>query len=202
MQHACNTAGIALPLTTLTIPIPTMPIWKLSDRKVQCDDSVWIAPGAHIIGDVRLASHVSVWFNAVIRADNEAMHIGARTNVQDGAVLHSDPGFALQIGQDVTIGHQAMLHGCTVGDGTLIGIGSIVLNGAVIGKNCLVAAGAVVKEGAVFEDNTLIVGAPAVAKKQLSPEAIEHLQANAKHYVAHGAHYAQMLQEQSNIRAH
>ena len=174
-----------------------MPIWKLSDRKVHYEDSVWIAPGAHVIGDVHLASDVSVWFNAVIRADNETMHIGARTNVQDGAVLHSDPGFPLHIGQDVTIGHQAMLHGCTVGDGTLIGIGAIVLNGAVIGKNCLVAAGAIVKEGAVFEDNTLVVGAPAVAKKQLAPQAIEHLHLNAKHYVVNGASYAHMLEEQS-----
>lgn len=171
-----------------------MPIWRLTNQTAQADASVWIAPGAHVIGEVALGANVSIWFNAVLRADNEPMAIGAKTNIQDGAVLHSDPGFPLTIGQGVTVGHQAMLHGCSIGDGALIGIGAVILNGAVIGKNCLVAAGAVVTEGKVFEDNTLIVGAPAIAKRVMSDEAVAHLHSNAAHYVQNAERYANELQ--------
>ncbi|THJ32578.1 gamma carbonic anhydrase family protein [Lampropedia aestuarii] len=171
-----------------------MPVWKLNGAAPQCAEDVFIAPGAQVVGQVTLEQGVSVWFNAVVRADNEPMHIGAHSNIQDGAVLHSDPGFPLVIGQSVTVGHQATVHGCTVGDGSLIGIGAVVLNGAVIGKNCLVGAGAVVTEGKVFPDRSLIVGAPAVLKRELSEEMVQHLQGNADHYVRNSQRYAEYLE--------
>lgn len=171
-----------------------MPLWKLNGAEPQCAENVFIAPGAQVVGKVTLERHVSVWFNAVIRADNEPMHIGANSNIQDAAVLHSDPGYPLTIGENVTVGHQATLHGCTIGDGALIGIGAVVLNGARIGRNCLVAAGAVVTEGKIFPDNSLIVGAPAQIKRELTAEAIQGLHANAAHYVANGSRYTSHLE--------
>ncbi|THU02025.1 gamma carbonic anhydrase family protein [Lampropedia puyangensis] len=171
-----------------------MPVWKLNGATPVCAADVFVAPGAQVVGKVTLGQGVSVWFNAVVRADNEPMHIGANTNIQDAAVLHSDPGYPLTIGQNVTVGHQATLHGCSVGDGALIGIGAVVLNGAEIGRNCLVAAGAVVTEGKVFPDNSLIVGAPAQLKRVLTEEAIHGLHANAAHYVRNAVRYADHLE--------
>ncbi|AZF52245.1 Carbonic anhydrase, gamma class [Pseudomonas sp. R4-34-07] len=153
----------------------------------------FIAQDATVIGNVTLAQGVSVWPQAVLRGDNEPIHIGQHSNVQEGAVLHADPGFALTVGEGVTIGHQAMLHGCTVGDGALIGIQAVVLNGAVIGRNCLVGAGAVVTEGKVFPDNSLILGAPAKVVRELTPEAIAGMHRNAADYVVKGQAYKAKL---------
>lgn len=170
-----------------------MAIYELEGKRPQCASGVWIAESAQVMGDIHLGSNASVWFNAVIRADNESMHIGDNTNIQDAAVLHSDAGSPLTIGSHVTIGHQVMLHGCTVGDGSLIGIGAVVLNGAKIGKNCLVGAGALVTEGKAFADGSLIVGSPAVVKRELSPEQIEGLRTSAANYVANAKRFSQGL---------
>lgn len=170
-----------------------MPILKLGAMAPVCESCSWIAPGAQVIGNVTLADGASVWFNAVLRADNEPMHIGRGSNVQDGAILHSDPGFPLTLGDHVTVGHQAVLHGCTVGEGSLIGIGAVVLNGVRIGKNCLVAAGAVVPEGKTFPDGCPIVGAPAVLKRELSPAQMGDLEASALHYMRNASRFAETL---------
>ncbi len=161
-----------------------MAVYRLGDAHPQVAASAWVADSAQVIGDVALAEGASVWFGAVLRGDNTRLQIGARTNIQDGAVLHSDAGQPLTLGDDVTIGHQAMLHGCTVGDGSLIGIQAIVLNGARIGRSCLVGAGAVVTEGKQFEDGWLILGAPAKAVRPLTPEQLEGLARSAAGYVA------------------
>ena len=142
-----------------------------------------MAESAQVIGRVELAAQVGVWYGAVLRGDNEWIRIGARSNVQDAAVLHTDIGFPLEVGEDVTIGHQVMLHGCHIGDGALIGMQAIVLNGARIGKHCLVAAGAVVPEGKVFDDGWLIIGAPAKAVRPLETAQLARLRAGAAHYV-------------------
>jgi len=159
-------------------------VYRLGDAHPSIADSAWVAESAQVIGDVALGEGASVWFGAVLRGDNTLLHVGARTNIQDGAVLHSDAGQPLTLGDDVTVGHQAMLHGCTVGDGSLIGIQAIVLNGARIGKSCLVGAGAVVTEGKQFEDGWLILGAPARAIRQLTPEQLDGLARSAAGYVA------------------
>ncbi|WP_458131913.1 gamma carbonic anhydrase family protein [Pseudomonas sp. R3-41] len=153
----------------------------------------FVAEDATVIGNVTLEQGVSIWPQAVLRGDNESIRIGQHSNVQEGAVLHADPGFALTVGEGVTIGHQAMLHGCTIGDGVLIGIQAVVLNGAVIGKNCLVGAGAIVTEGKVFPDNSLILGAPAKVVRELTPEAIVGMHRNAEDYVAKGQVYRDKL---------
>ncbi|WP_431480024.1 gamma carbonic anhydrase family protein [Pseudomonas simiae] len=153
----------------------------------------FVAEDATVIGNVTLEQGVSVWPQAVLRGDNEPIRIGQHSNVQEGAVLHADPGFALTVGEGVTVGHQAMLHGCTIGDGALIGIQAVVLNGAVIGKNCLVGAGAIVTEGKMFPDNSLILGAPAKVVRELTPDAIAGMHRNAEGYVAKGQVYRAKL---------
>ena len=161
-----------------------MAVYRLGDVQPSIAASAWVADSAQVIGDVVLADGASVWFGAVLRGDNTRLKIGARTNIQEGAVLHSDAGQPLTLGDDVTVGHQAMLHGCTVGDGALIGIQAVVLNGARIGRSCLVAAGAVVTEGKQFEDGWLIIGAPAKAVRPLTPEQLDGLARSAAGYVA------------------
>jgi carbonic anhydrase/acetyltransferase-like protein (isoleucine patch superfamily) len=156
--------------------------------------SAWVAETATVIGRVHLNEEASVWYGAVLRGDNEWITLGARSNVQEGAVLHTDPGFPLVLGDDVTVGHQAMLHGCTIGNGSLIGIQAVVLNGARIGKGCLVGAGAVVTEGKEFPDGSLIIGAPAKAVRELSPEQLARLQLGAAHYVANAERHRSQLQ--------
>jgi len=143
-------------------------IYKLGDAAPTIHESVFVADTATIIGQVSIAEDASVWFGATLRGDNEPITVGSRTNIQEGAVLHADPGFPLTLEDNVTVGHQAMLHGCTVKEGSLIGIQAVVLNGAVIGRNCLVGAGAVVTEGKVFPDNSLILGAPAKVVRELT----------------------------------
>lgn len=157
--------------------------YRLGDKTPTIDDSAYVAAEATIIGNVRLAANTSVWAGAVLRGDNEPIVIGEGSNVQEGTVMHTDPGCPLTVGQGVTVGHQAMLHGCTVGDGSLIGIQAIILNKAVIGRESLVGAGAVVTEGKVFPDRSLILGAPAKVVRTLSDEDVENLRSNAQSYV-------------------
>jgi len=158
-------------------------LYALDGARPTCADGVWIAPNATAIGDVHLGPNANIWFGVVIRCDNEPIHIGANTNIQDNSVLHSDPGMPLNIGAGVTVGHKAMLHGCTVGDNSLVGIGATVLNGAVIGKNCIIGAHAFVTEGKTIPDNSLVVGAPARVIKTLGDAQVQMLKASALHYV-------------------
>ena len=150
----------------------------------------WIAPDAQVVGRIELADEASVWFGAVLRGDNERIFVGPRSNVQDGCVLHTDLGFPLDIGADCTIGHKAILHGCTIGDGSLVGMGATILNGAKIGLNCLVGAGALVTEGKSFPDGSLIVGSPARVVRPLDAAAVEGLKAAAARYVANWRRFA------------
>ncbi|PCG15005.1 MULTISPECIES: gamma carbonic anhydrase family protein [Sphingomonas] len=163
-----------------------MPLYAFKDRRPTRHPDAWVAPSADVIGDVRLAEGVSVWFGAVIRGDNTPIPIGARSNVQEGAMLHSDPGAPLTVGEDCTIGHHAILHGCTIGDRVLIGMGAIVLNRAVISDDCIVGAGALVTEGKTFPPRSLIVGSPARAVRELDDAAVAALKMSAAHYVENG----------------
>src|SRR5512139_9257 len=156
-------------------------------------DGAWVAPSADLIGDVRLGARASIWFGAVIRADNTPIILGDESNFQDGAIGHSDPGAPLTIGSRVTVGHQAILHGCTVEDEALIGMGSRILNGAVIGAQCIVGAGALVTEGKLFAPRSLIVGSPARAVRQLTDEQVALLSLSAAHYSEKAARYAARL---------
>jgi len=173
-----------------------MPLYALGEKAPQLAGGAWAAPSADLIGDVRLGRRASVWFGAVIRADNTPILIGEDSNIQDGAVGHSDPGAPLTVGARVTVGHQAILHGCTVHDGALVGMGARVLNGAVIGEQCLVGAGALVTEGKSFEPRMLIVGSPARAVRALSDQEIAMLALSAAHYSEKAALYARELQLQ------
>jgi carbonic anhydrase/acetyltransferase-like protein (isoleucine patch superfamily) len=160
-----------------------MAIYRIEQHTPIVPSSAWVAETATVIGRVELGEEASVWYGAVLRGDNDRIALGARTNVQENSVLHTDAGIQLVIGDDVTVGHQAMIHGCTIGDGTLVGIQAIVLNGARIGKHCLVGAGALVTEGKEFPDGSLIVGSPAKVVRTLDPAAIERLMHSARHYV-------------------
>jgi carbonic anhydrase/acetyltransferase-like protein (isoleucine patch superfamily) len=170
-------------------------IYQLDNRRVQyLGDNVWIAPTATVIGDVQFHANVSVWFNTVIRADNDTITIGADTNIQDGSVLHVDPGFPLQIGKGVTVGHKVMLHGCTIGDYSLIGINAVILNGAKIGKHCLIGANALIPENMEIPDGSLVVGAPGKIKRELTPEQRLGLEQSAQRYVENAQRFSQHLQ--------
>jgi carbonic anhydrase/acetyltransferase-like protein (isoleucine patch superfamily) len=170
-----------------------MSIYQLGEDMPNIPASAYVAPDATIIGKVTLGERASVWPGAVIRGDNDTIQIGEVSNVQDGAVLHVDPGYPLKIGAHVTIGHQAMLHGCTIGDGSLIGIQAVVMNGAVIGKDCLIGAGALVTEGKIFPDRSLILGAPAKMARQLSDEDVEKMHRAAPGYVKRQEMYKKQL---------
>jgi carbonic anhydrase/acetyltransferase-like protein (isoleucine patch superfamily) len=172
-----------------------MPIYALDDHEPSLPGAgrFWVAPDAHVIGRVVLGEDVGIWFGAVLRGDGEPLEIGARTNIQEGAMLHADPGFPLTVGVDVTVGHHAILHGCTVGSDTLVGMGATLLNGARIGANCIVGANALVTENKVFPDFSLIVGAPAKAVRTLDPGTAEKLRASAAHYVANWQRFARGL---------
>ena len=152
-------------------------------------DTVYLAPGSMVIGNVKLGKDVNFWPHAVARGDNEPMIIGEGSNIQEHSILHTDPGYPLTVGKDCTVGHRAILHGCTVGDNSLIGMGAIVLNGAVIGKNSLVGAGSLVTEGKQFPDNSLIVGSPARVVRTLDESAIAKLTLSARHYAANGRRF-------------
>jgi len=164
-------------------------IYRLGEDSPRLAASAYVAPNAAVIGKVILAEHATVWFGATLRGDNETISIGAGSNVQDSAVMHTDPGFPLTVGAHVSIGHQAMMHGCSVGEGSLIGIQAVVLNGAIIGKGCLVGAGALITERKVFADRTLIIGAPAKAVRELTAEERENLLKVAANYAERGAYY-------------
>ncbi len=172
-----------------------MALYELDGVAPQLAAAAWVADSAQVMGSVVLGDGASVWFGAVIRGDTETIHIGRNSNVQDACVLHADVGQPLTIGDNVTVGHQVMLHGCTIGDGSLIGIGAIVLNGAKIGKNCLVGAGSLVTEGKEFPDGCMIMGSPAKAVRQLSPEQIVRLDMSAKHYVDNANRYRHGLKK-------
>ncbi|HPK31422.1 MAG TPA: gamma carbonic anhydrase family protein [Ottowia sp.] len=160
-----------------------MAVYEVDGRKPQVDSTAWIADSAEVMGNVTLGPDASVWFGCVLRGDTESMSIGEGSNIQDLSVLHADRGMPLTVGRNVTVGHKVMLHGCTIGDESLIGIGAVVLNGARIGRNCLVGAGSLVTEGKEFPDGSMIMGTPAKVVRQLTPEQMEGLRQSAQHYI-------------------
>lgn len=166
-----------------------MAIYQLGEHAPDIDASAYIADSANIIGKARIEAYAGIWFDVTIRGDNELITVGENSNAQEGCVMHTDPGYPLTIGKNVTIGHQAMLHGCTIGEGSLIGIQAVILNGAKIGKNCLVGAGALVMEGKEFPDNSLIIGTPAKAVRTLNEEDIARMKSNTDNYVKRGQFY-------------
>ena len=170
-----------------------MALYQLPDHIPQIHPQSWIAPDATVIGAVNLRKNASIWWNVVVRGDNDPITIGENSNVQDGSVLHTDDGVPLEIGANCTIGHMVMLHGCTIGENSLIGIGSVILNRAVIGKNCIVGANSLVAEGKVYPDGVLILGSPAKVVRQLEPAEIEKLKGSASHYVQNWQRYAKHL---------
>ena len=167
-----------------------MAIYSLEGISPDIDPSAWVAPSADVMGAVHLHARSSVWFGAVIRGDNEPVTRGEGSNVQDNSVLHSDYGLPLTLGKNVTVGHKVSLHGCTIGDNTLIGMDAVVLNGAVIGKNCVVAAGSLVTEGKTFPDGSMIMGSPAKAVREVDPAFIERITKSAKTYVDNAQRFA------------
>lgn len=169
-------------------------IYALDGRMPQCSEGSWVAPNATVIGAVTLEKNASVWFNAVVRGDCDDIVIGENTNVQDGSVLHTDVGVKLTIGRDCTIGHMVMLHGCSIGDNTLVGIKSVILNRARIGKNSIVGANSLITEGKEFPDGVLIMGSPAKVVRELSPPEIKFLAVQAQHYVQNAQHFRSKLQ--------
>jgi len=174
-------------------------IIDLGDKKLKtADDNFWIAPNASIIGEVNLERDASIWFNAILRADNEPITIGEGSNVQDGAIIHTDPGFACRIGRKVTVGHMAMLHGCSIGDGSLIGIGSVILNGAKIGKNCIIGSKALVTEGMEVPDGSMVLGIPGKIKKTLTEEEQSVVPLGAEHYIDNYKKYKQLANYHEN----
>jgi len=166
-----------------------MAIYELDGIAPRLADSAWVADSAQVMGNVEMAEDASVWFGSVIRGDTEIIRIGRRSNIQDGSVLHADIGKPLTIGEDVTVGHKVMLHGCTIGDGSLIGIGAVVLNGAKIGKGCIVGAGSLVTEGKEFPDGSMIMGSPAKVVRALKPEQAEGLRLSAQGYVGNARRF-------------
>jgi carbonic anhydrase/acetyltransferase-like protein (isoleucine patch superfamily) len=172
-----------------------MALYELDGMAPQVAASAWVADNAQVIGDVVLGEDSSVWFGATLRGDTETITVGRGSNIQDGSVLHADVGFPMTLGENVTVGHQVMLHGCTIGEGSLIGIGAVVLNGAKIGKHCLVGAGSLVTEGKEFPDGSMILGSPARVAKSLTPEQIEGLRMSAKHYTDNAARYRKTLKK-------
>lgn len=174
-----------------------MPIYALDNKRpsLPAEGTYWIAPGAQVIGQVEMAEQTSIWFNAVLRGDGEPIRIGRGSNVQDGCVFHTDPGFPLDIGENVTVGHKALLHGCTVGDGTLIGMGAVVLNGARIGRNCLIGANALITEGKEIPDGSMVVGQPGKVVRTLDEDAMAGVLAAAARYRARKEEYRAGMRE-------
>lgn len=175
-------------------------IYEIDDQRVHAEGDHFVADTAVLIGNVLLRANASVWFNAVIRGDNELITIGENSNVQDGSVLHTDPGFPLTIGSGVTVGHKAMLHGCTIGDNSLVGINAVVLNGAKIGRNCLIGANALVTEGKEIPDNSMVLGSPGKVVRELTPEQIEGLRRSARHYVENARRFKSGLRPQAAVQ--
>lgn len=169
-------------------------IYHLGKRQVVTGSSYYLAPGAVLVGSVVLGEDVSIWFNAVLRADNDDIRIGRGSNIQDGSVLHVDPGFPLTIGERVTIGHKVMLHGCTIGDESLVGMNAVVLNGAQIGRQCVIGAGALIKEGMVIPDRSLVVGAPGRIIREVSDGMLAGIRDGVEVYIAKLRTYRQQLE--------
>ena len=172
-----------------------MAVYEVDGKTPQVDSTAWIADSAQVMGHVTLGPDASVWFGCVLRGDTESMTIGEGSNIQDLTVMHADHGLPLTIGKHVTVGHKVMLHGCTIGDETLIGIGAVVLNGAKIGKNCLVGAGALVTEGKEFPDGSMIIGSPAKVVRQLTPEQMDGLRMSALHYIENARRFKSGLRK-------
>ena len=174
-----------------------MPLYELNGTRPETPESgeYWVAPGAHVIGKVEIGENVGIWFGATLRGDNEPIRIGSGSNIQENTIIHTDPGFPVRIGRDCTIGHSAIIHGCTIGDNSLIGMGATVLNGAKIGNNCLVGANALVTEGKEFPDNSLIVGAPARAIRTLEAGDAARLGLSAQNYVRNWKRFKNGLKE-------
>lgn len=170
-----------------------MSVFALGDVKPVVSDTAWVAPGCYVVGDVHLKEKTSVWFGTTLRGDNERISIGAGSNIQENCVLHTDMGFPLVIGEGCTIGHKAMLHGCKIGENSLIGMGATVLNGAVIGKNCLIGAGALITEGKEIPDGSLVMGVPGKVIRQLDEAGIDALRLSALHYQENAARFARDL---------
>jgi len=171
--------------------------YSLGDKRVKLvGGGQFIAPNAAVIGDVTLHENSSVWFSCVLRGDAERIEVGPGSNIQDGTVMHADPGFPMVVGRNVTVGHNAMLHGCTIGDGTLVGINAVILNGARVGSGCLIGANALVTEGMEIPDGSLVLGSPAKIKKHLSEEQRLALMHNADHYMGNARHFSAGLREQ------
>jgi carbonic anhydrase/acetyltransferase-like protein (isoleucine patch superfamily) len=173
-------------------------LYTLDSRVPQIADDAWVAPSASVIGTVTLGARASVWFNCVLRGDIDHIVVGDDSNIQDGSVLHTDAGIPLHVGRGCTVGHKVMLHGCEIGDNTLVGIGAVVLNRARIGDNCIVAAGALVTEGKHFPNGVMIMGAPAKIVREVSPPEIKMLQMMAQHYVQNAARYRAQLKPMSS----
>ncbi|MGC1505752.1 MAG: gamma carbonic anhydrase family protein [Sulfitobacter sp.] len=172
-----------------------MTLYALAEITPTVDPDAWVAPDANVIGNVVLEAGSSVWFGSTLRGDNEVIHVGKGSNVQENSVFHTDPGCPLTIGQNCTIGHKVMLHGCTIGDNSLIGMGATVLNGARIGKNCLIGAGALITENKVIPDGSLVMGVPGKVVRELDAAAIAGLTASAQHYTKNAARFRQGLKE-------
>ena len=172
-----------------------MALYELDGLAPRLADTAWVADNAQVMGNVELGEDSSVWFGVTVRGDTETITVGKGSNMQDGSVLHADVGMPLTVGDNVTVGHKVMLHGCTIGDESLIGIGAIVLNGAKIGRNCLVGAGSLVTEGKEFPDGSMIIGSPAKAVRQLTPEQMQGLRMSAKHYVDNAQRFRHTLKK-------
>ncbi|OGA54847.1 MAG: gamma carbonic anhydrase family protein [Betaproteobacteria bacterium RIFCSPLOWO2_12_FULL_62_13] len=168
--------------------------YAFEDRKVVCKGDYWIAPNAIVIGSVVLENNVSIWFNSVVRGDNDVITIGENSHLQDGCVLHVDSGFPIAIGRNVSVGHMAMLHGCSIGDGSLIGIKAVILNGARIGKNCLIGANSLIAEGKKIPDGSLVIGSPGKVVHQLNPEEIKFINSASDEYVQKFKSYKRSFQ--------
>lgn len=174
-------------------------LYTLGDTAVRADGAFWVADNAVVVGKVLLQRDASVWFNAVLRGDNELITVGEGSNIQDGAVLHTDPGFPLLIGPHVTVGHKAMLHGCEIGEGSLIGINAVVLNGVKIGRNCIIGANALITEGKEIPDNSMVMGTPGKVVKTLSEEQGMAIRSGARHYVENARRFREQMTVQTDV---
>jgi carbonic anhydrase/acetyltransferase-like protein (isoleucine patch superfamily) len=176
-------------------------IYQLGERRVRAEGEYWVADSAVVLGAVLLKANASVWFNAVIRGDNELITVGENSNIQDGSVLHTDPGSPVVIGKDVTIGHKVMLHGCTIGDGSLIGINAVILNGAKIGRGCLIGANALITEGKGIPDHSVVMGSPGKIVREMTAEQAAALRHSAMHYVENWRRFKRDLKPQTTVGA-
>jgi len=168
-------------------------IYDFENKSLKSEGKNWIASNAIIIGDIVIKNDASIWFNVVLRGDIEKIEVGEGSNIQDGSVLHTDPGYPLTIGKGVTVGHMVMLHGCTIGDDTLIGIGSTILNNSKVGKNCIIGANTLVTENKIIPDNSLVLGSPGKVIRQVSQEEIDHIKENAKEYIQNWKKYSKSI---------